>query len=112
MQGGDTIKRAIFFALIITTLLFSGCQGKSNTTTHKDENNVSAKNNTTEVIASKGKLDNTQYNFQPLKPGTVNQLNSTQKAQISSKVDSVISSINSSLNSLDDIKDIDFSSLN
>lgn len=106
MQGGDTIKRAIFFALIITTSLFSGCQGRSNITVHKDENNVSEKNNT-----STGKLNNTQYNFQPLKPGTVNQLNSTQKAQVGSKLDSVISSINSSLNSLDDIKDIDFSSL-
>lgn len=130
------MKRIIFLTFIISALIFSGCTNKGNVATTKNDDIISTnitkaqtKNSTTNqsqdsskatstetsktvVTSTAEKSQETQPNFKPLKPGTIPQLTSAQKAQINGKLDSAISSINSSLNSLDNINDVDLSSIN
>ncbi|MBC8061145.1 MAG: membrane lipoprotein lipid attachment site-containing protein [Clostridiaceae bacterium] len=117
------MKKIFFLLFIISTLTVSGCNNKSNITTTKNDN-ISSTNNTktsnqpqnasieiTTPSATEKSQEN-QPNIKLLKPTTIPQLTSAQKAQVNNKLDSVISSINSSLNSLDSINDVDISSVN
>ena len=114
------MKRVVLLTVIISTLIFSGCASKSsigNDTAKQLKSSTTSGvggNSTSDeaTITTSEKVDNTQYNFQPLKPGTVKQLTPTQKSQVNNKLNSVITNIDNSLNSLDDIKDIDLDSVN
>jgi PBP1b-binding outer membrane lipoprotein LpoB len=94
------MKKKLVAMLFISVFILVGCQSTSGISP-----------NGKAVVTSNDKRDNTQYHFQPLKPGTVPQLNQSQKSQIDDKLNSVISNINSSLNSLDEVKDIDLNSV-
>jgi len=129
LKEDGAMKRIIFLTFIISILIFSGCSTKSNVATTKNEDTISTNNSPTNQSQDSSKATSTEtsttiatstteksqdpnHNLKPLNPGTLSQLTSAQKAQVTSKLDSAISSINSSLNSLDNINDVDLSSVN
>jgi PBP1b-binding outer membrane lipoprotein LpoB len=116
------MKSKIVAMLIICVFVLAGCQGKSNSpastsvatpnnaTVNQSQTTPSASNNA--KVTSSDQRDDTQYNFKPVKPGTVPQLSQALKTEVNTKMSSVINDINSSLQSLDDVKDIDLSPVN
>ena len=113
----------MFGFLILSGLLLVGCQNngaansKLNTaapskgtiskqattadTTKKDTNSA--------VEVSKNTITS---DLKAATPGTIPQLNKIQKSNLKSEVDIAFSSIEDSLNSLDDVKNLDLSSIN
>ncbi len=113
------MKNKIAAAVLISALIFTGCQGKNAHDTNKSavspvsqeqtsgsiSSNTAAGNKENSNVSEAGsnKTDSIQNN---LKPGTVPQLNQSQKSQIDSKVKPVVNNIKDSLKSLEDVKDI------
>lgn len=104
------MKKLLLLTSVIFILVFSGCTAKgkidSNGGSTKADSNVTSTNSTSK---DSGVTDAAKdSNSQGSNSATSKPLNSSEKE----KIDSIIDSINSSLKSLDDIKDIDLSSIN
>ncbi|ERI91525.1 hypothetical protein HMPREF1982_03169 [Clostridiales bacterium oral taxon 876 str. F0540] len=118
------MKNKIAAALLLSALIFTGCQGKDIQETNKSavspvsqgqapgsiSNSAETGSNDSSKASedSSAKTDSVQNNLKPVKPDTVPQLNQSQKSQIDSKVKPVINNIKDSLKSLEDVKDINF----
>ncbi|MBL4936618.1 hypothetical protein JK636_12700 [Clostridium sp. YIM B02515] len=116
------MKNKIAAAVLLSALIFTGCQGKNIQDTNKSavspvsqeqtsgsiSSNTATGNRENSDVSEAGsnKTDSIQNNLKPVQPGTVPKLNQSQKSQINSKVMPVINNIKDSLKSLEDVKDI------
>jgi hypothetical protein len=102
------MKNNLFSIIVISTLVLSGCTGKSNNT------NVAAPGNNAVSGVQSQAADKVEVktDFKEIKPGTTPQLSDKQKAEVNAKIGITITDLNKVLNSIQDAQDIDLSSVN
>lgn len=120
------MKTKIFSFFVLSVLLLAGCQSKGaansklttvppskgTVSTQATKADTNTKDGNSAVVAPKNNNKSITADLKAATPGTIPQLSQNQKSNLKSQVDSAFSSINDSLNSLDDVKDLDLSSVN
>lgn len=102
------MKKILALLLAVSILILSGCAGKPGDTKDTAASSVQSSANSNTL----GQRVEVKTNFEPLKPGSVPQLSAQQKAEVDTKVNSVLEKVDSALKSIQDPQDIDISSVN
>lgn len=105
------MKNKLLSIIVISTLVLSGCAGKSNNT---NNSNSAAPGNKTVSSSQNSSAERVEVktDFKEIKPGTTPQLSDKQKAEVNAKIGTTISDLNKVLNSIQDAQDIDLNSVN
>jgi uncharacterized protein YcfL len=112
------MRNRLVTAIILSTLLLVGCSEKTSVLTQPT---TGSKNVTTSGQASinDGSKEaaliqqrvEINTNLKPIEPNTTPQLSSKQKSQVNSKINTTLKSIDETLKALEDMPEIDLSSL-
>jgi PBP1b-binding outer membrane lipoprotein LpoB len=111
------MNKRILAAVVLSGLLLAGCSGKT-TNSNSPASNTQNSNDTKVISSGQATKEGASLqrvevktDFEPVAPNTVPKLSSKQKSKIDSKISSTLDNIDKALKSLQEMPEIDLSSL-
>lgn len=101
-------------AVVLLSLLLTGCSGKDTNANLTSTGSSGVQTSNGDGVSEQSTVEErveVKTDFQPVKPNTVPKLSPKQKSQIDSKIIKTLDNIDKTLKSLQDVPEIDLSTL-